>query len=306
MSLTIIDQNHSVTKLERAQELHERIINAATDLVTLLAEMYKDDLYAQLGYDSWLDYLRELGNTVDLSYQYLYRLSNAGTFLLESGLAPDTLRESAVRPILEVLSDRKGFTQDDRRRALDIALGMGGESVTAKQAASAAGYVKLSLENPFLSERIDMGELSIPDALEIHDAMSMVPDDYEHGDLLVSILGHTSDSAVAKLFIRVARAHPDLWNEIAPEIANTGHISTADGRQIEIGKLDTNTLTNYLNSLLSEHGHRLSYRDMYYQVATLVNELNEEIGDTVANPRWRKLVRMANGEFEFEEREVNR
>lgn len=288
----------AITERERAEELHHRILEAATDLVVLLAEMNHDGLYRALGHDSWLDYLKSLSDTVQLSYQHLYRLSRAGTFLLDSGLDPRRLKESAVRPILEDLSDRKGYTQEDRQRALELAMAMGGEDVTAQQAANAAGYIRLSYENPFLLERIDAGEIPIATALNIHETLADIPDNFKDAGLLRAIVGHTSDPAVADLFIRVAKAHSGLWDEIAPEIGNTGYISTANGEQIYISKLDARTLTSYLNALLSEYGQRLSYRDMYYHMAGLVNQMNKELSIPAPHPGWEKLVRMANGQFE--------
>lgn len=249
MDQSIVEsKQHVVLTLQEAQDLDARIVTSSQKLRGDLLDMYNGEGYKALGHEYWGDYLNTVADRTDVKAKALRRWTKAALLEDGTGLELGTFSEGTIRPIIDTLSDRKGFDSDDREAALDLALELSNgiyEAVTAKTARAAAFYVYTEASTPAagndLVDRLKSGEITSEAAYTIAGIMQ---DDDAKG--IEHILAHTSDPDLAGLMVGLRRNEPDKWADIQDTIEMSGYVPTDNG-QVHINEATRGDLIDHLN-----------------------------------------------------------
>jgi hypothetical protein len=234
--------------LEEAEDIDKQIVGGTKELQRLLLRMYYGDGFKLLGYPYWGNYLDSVSERAGVGRKALYRWHKASLLINDGGFDLGDFREGTVRPIIDTLSDRRGFSEDDRIDALDLAVEFSGgniPAVTAPTAQTAAWYVAVSKTAPVngqrIVERMRNGEVTPKDAHLINHIML---DKESEG--MEYILAELSDSDLAKFLVNLRRNGGSTWTDIKETVELSGHIPTSDG-QVPIGSATYDDIVGYLN-----------------------------------------------------------
>lgn len=239
---------HVLLTLEEAQELDERIVTTLIGQLGDLLDMYNGEGYKQLGHTYWGDYLETVSDRAGVKAKALRRWTKAALLEDGSGLELGTFSEGTIRPIIDTLSTRKGFTDEDREAALELAIEFanGVENVTGPIAKSAAYHVAVTARTPeagvALVERLKNGEITSRAAYTISGIMQ---DDPAIG--IEHILAETSDPDLAGFMVGLKRNELYKWEDIQETIEMSGCIPTDNG-QVPIAQATRDHLVDHLNA----------------------------------------------------------
>lgn len=249
MDTSIVEsKQYMILTLEEAQDLDARIVTSSQKLRSDLLNMYNGEGYKALGHEYWGDYLNTVSERTDVKAKALRRWTKAALLEDGTGLELGTFSEGTIRPIIDTLSDRKGFDSDDREAALDLALELSNgiyENVTAKTARTAAFYVYTEATTPpegeALVERLKSGEVTSEAAYTIAGIM-------QHDDAkgIEHILAQTSDPDLAGFMVGLKRNELDKWQDIQETIEMSGFVPTDNG-QVHINAATRGDLIDHLN-----------------------------------------------------------
>lgn len=229
---------------EVASDLHTRIISVAEDLRSLLWKMYTRDGWRVLGFESWHQYLVNLGEAVDYTHQTLRKITDTAALEVESNLPIGTFKEGAMRPIRDILSERKGYPSMTRVKAVDLAVELAGETdkVTEIHARTAAMTISVMFDGPpRLAERLERSEITAASAYEIAEIVS------DESPEVVFLMSEVSDPELAKAVTTISHESPEAWARIVDEVIATGYLPAYDGRHIPLGRATKQDLLDFLN-----------------------------------------------------------
>lgn len=254
------EQTVVLTK-EEAESLHGKIVSGAKSLGEDLLAMYEQEGYKAMGHEHWGDYLRLVSEQVGtIGVKALRRIHNTNLFLHEGGRDIDEYREGTLRPILDILSDGKGYTQGNRERALEVAEEFAGDGrVTAGIAKSAAQYVAVTgnwggevqedgrgagdAANR-LAQRMVGGEISTDFAFQIKQLTQS--DAYGDPRGMEWLLVELGDVSLARFLINLKKNGAKAYEELADEAVATGHFPTKNG-QVPVADATYADVTNWLD-----------------------------------------------------------
>lgn len=235
--------------LDEALALDKEIVDGAEKLRERLLKMYDGRGYEVMGFPSFRQYLTDLGDRIKYDPKALRRIHKAA--LLEEGSGKDigTFKEGSIRPIIDTLSDNKGFTQADRNQALDLAIEFAGgdeDKLTSSVAQTAAYYVEVEKLTPVglerLPERMKHGEVTTEAAHRLCHLMLG-----ERAKGIEDIIAECSDYELAQTLIKLRSSNGDTWTELEGTIRGTGCLPSTNGNQIPIGNATNGNLIDHLN-----------------------------------------------------------
>jgi hypothetical protein len=235
--------------LDEAVKADHGIVHHATNLRQLLITMYERSGWATLGFASWDKYLEDVAPRAGLGNKYLRKIHNVAR--LESGTGHDlgTFKEGTLRPIVDTLSGSKGFTETDRKQALELAIELAGseEELTNKTTQAASWFVYVERKTPRagyrLVERMRSGEVSPKVANEINHVMQASKSEgIEH------ILAEVSDSSLAHGLANVYSTNGEVWQELGETIELSGTMPTGSEKQVPVGKATSGDLQEFLSA----------------------------------------------------------
>lgn len=246
--------------IDEANVLHSMIVSGAKELKQNLLDMYHGEGYKVLGHEHWGDYLGVVSESAGIGRKALRRMHKSTLFLADAGRDIDEYREGTLRPLLDTLSDEKGYTAGHRERALELAEEFAnGNQVTAKIAKSAAQYVAVmgywggetdqeiygagNAAN-LLASRMQNGEVSTEVAYQLMQLM----DEDAHGSPtgMEWVIARVSDISLARYLINLRQYSAKAYEEIEEQIALSGTMPTVDG-QVPIGAASYDDLVRYLD-----------------------------------------------------------
>ena len=187
---------------ERAGELTLLIRQHVSHVRLYLWEMYENDGWKVMGYNSWRDYL--INEFKDISYPYLTRQTKAARLEAIAGGNVGEAKEAHLRPIIESL-DNDGDMIEAYKELASI------DSPTGADAASIAA--RLSVERTgldILKERMRLGHVSPIKALGVANALG----NYKSGAIQI-----VSDPELAELLVRLMKANSETWQEIEQSLS---------------------------------------------------------------------------------------
>jgi hypothetical protein len=241
-------KQHVILTFEEAQDLDIKIVSGVRNILRCLVDMYNGEGYKALGHDNWGEYLGTVSFRAGVKAKALRRWTKAALLEDGTGLELGTFSEGTVRPIIDTLSDRKGFDSNDREAALDLALELSNgiyEEVTAKVARAAAYYIYTEVSTPDagndLVDRLKSGEITSEAAYTISGIMQ--GDDAKG---IEHILAQTSDPDLAGFMVGLRRNEPRKWEDIQDTIEMSGHVPTDNG-QVHINEATRGDLIDHLN-----------------------------------------------------------
>lgn len=250
MNEVVIVADGEQLSVEEAVAIDAELVAGISSIRYQLTTMYTGMGWASLGFNSWEDYLKDLGDRTGSGSKYLRRINNAG--LLESGTGYDlgTFKEGVLRPINETLSDSKGFNESSRADALELAIELAGsiEEVTGNIAQSAACYVVVETKTPEegyrLIERMKNGQISPRSASEICQVIrSTRALGIEH--ILAEITNPRLAHTMANLYSN--SPYGETWTDLVDTIERSGTIPTWAGAQVPIANARNDDFIEYLN-----------------------------------------------------------
>lgn len=240
-------ENKQVILLGRnsAKELDVQIVRSAEHMRSCLYEMYIGEGWRALGFASWQAYLEDVAERAKLTPKTLRKHTRAA--LLESGAGKPigTFSEGSIRPISDVLSARKGFDEEQRTDALELAIEWAGgdKDVTAQISRRAAYYVMVdSCEFNRLAERMRIGDISPEKAVKIMHMLKQT-----NSDTLFLILQEVSDVALASSLFNLTVGESEVGAEIIETIVATGHVPGPHGSQVPLGDARNSHLLGHLH-----------------------------------------------------------
>lgn len=240
---------HPLMTLEEAQILDQRIVTNSINLLRDLLNMYHGEGYGQLGHPDWGSYLETVSDRAGVKAKALRRWTKAALLEDGSGHELGTFSEGTIRPIIDTLSTRKGFTDYDREAALELAIEfVDGEQkdVTGVITQAAAYYIATTSNTPEagteLVERLKSGEITASAAYTISGIMK---DDAAAG--IEHILAQTNDPDLAGFMVGLKSNEIYKWEDIQETIELSGCIPTDNG-QVPIGQATRDHLVDYLNA----------------------------------------------------------
>lgn len=240
---------HITMTLDEALALDKEIVEGAEKLRERLLRMYDGRGYEVMGFPSFRQYLTDLGNRVKYDPKALRRIHKAALLEEGSGKEIGTFKEGSIRPIIDTLSDNKGFTQADRNQALELAIEFAGgdeDNVTGAIAQTAAHYIEVEKLTPVglerLPERMKHGEVTTEAAHKLcHLMLGERAKGIEH------IIAECSDYTLAQTLIKLKSSNGDTWSELQETIERTGCLPSTNGNQIPIGEAVNSNLIDHLN-----------------------------------------------------------
>jgi hypothetical protein len=235
--------------LDEATAADHGIVHHAINLRKSLIEMYERNGWAALGFTSWDKYLEDVAPRAGLGNKYLRKIHNVAR--LESGTGHDlgTFKEGTLRPIVDTLSNSKGFSDLDREQALELAIELAGseDALTSNTTQAASWFVYVERKTPTegsrLVERMRSGEVSPKVANEINHVMQASKSEgIEH------ILAEVSDPSLAHSLANIYSTNGEVWHELGETIQLSGTMPTGSEKQVPIGKATDNDLQGFLTA----------------------------------------------------------
>lgn len=244
---------------EEARKLHKKIVSGAKILKQDLLDMYNTEGFKALGYEYWGNYLEAVSDEAGIGKKALRRMHKSTLFLDGAGRDIDEYREGTLRPLLDTLSDEKGYSAGHRERALELAEEFAGESqVTAKVVKSAAQYVAVmgywggetdqeihgagNAAN-LLASRMQNGEVSTEVAYQLMKLMDETA--YGSPKGMEWVIARVSDVSLARYLINLRKYSTGTYQEIEEQIGLSGTMPTVDG-QVPVGAATYDDLVRYL------------------------------------------------------------
>jgi hypothetical protein len=220
------------------------IVKSASTLRESLLVMYEGEGWRALGNKSWTDYLDDVGYRAGYTSKTLHKFTRAAQLESGAGWKFGTFSEGSIRPISDGLSDRKGFTEEDRVKALDLAITWaGGEgAVTSKHSQMVVAYLTVNRSQyRELARRMHAGKLPAVDALAIKNML-----DHTDDASLYTILQEVTDVGLASTLFNMSGNNTDTWKEVREQILATACIPGAKGKQYPLGEASHANLIGYL------------------------------------------------------------
>jgi len=235
--------------LQEAKKLDTIIIESAKILQETMLEMDLGKGWKALGYKDWGAYLAHVAEDgAGIGVKALRRVHKSTLLTSGAGIEPGVVKESSVRPIIDTLSDRKGFTEDDRQQAYALAIEHADgdvSRVTAKVAQSAAWYVAVTQTTPSdtsLVERLRDGQISPKDAFTIATMVrTKAAEGVEH------LLLGTSDPELAAMLLNLRLQESPQFIDLQETMESTGYMPSSNGEQIKVEDATSADLVRYLN-----------------------------------------------------------
>jgi hypothetical protein len=239
----------STITIEEAEQLDTIIIGSAKILQEKMLEMDKSGGYKLLGYLDWGAYLQHVAEDgAGIGVKALRRVHKSALLTSGAGIEAGIIKESSVRPIIDTLSDRKGYTEDDRQQAFDLAIEHAdgdAQQVTAKIAQSAAWYVAVTDTTPSdtsLVERMRSGQISPGDAFKISLlSQSQAAEGIEH------LLLATGDPELAAMLLNLKLSGSSQFADLQESMESSGYLPSANGKQVKVEDATVTHLVDYLN-----------------------------------------------------------
>lgn len=239
-----------VLSYELATEIDSAIVESAHNLRTHLLYMYEYDGWRALKFNSWSEYLEDVGIRAGYGYKALHKMTRAALLESGAGIELGTFQEGSIRPISDGLSDRKGFTEADRIDALELAISWAGDesSLTSLHANRAVAFITVD-KAPWrkLANRMHAGELPATEAIKILAMLKAIDATKDGSFELDMILQEVSDVALASALFNIAAHEPKKWEELSLQIIATGYIPGARGNQYPIAEARFDHLAGYLS-----------------------------------------------------------
>jgi len=243
--------NNDITPLSvpEAEKLDGDIVAHADSLRELLVEMYERSGWAALGFDSWQTYLKDVSARAGVGSKQLRKIHNVARLEASAGFDLGSFREGSIRPIIDGLSNAKGYTDEDRVSALELAVELAGDTtyVTGSIAQAAASYIIVEKSTPSdgrrLVSRMKHGEIPPMVAAEICEIMNT-----NAAQGLGSILAEVSYAKLAAMLVSVRQTGGDIWEDLKTTITHSGTIPTGDERQVATSAATPSDLIEYLNA----------------------------------------------------------
>lgn len=243
----VVYSNDAPLTMEEAKQIDDEIVSSVGNLRGLLVDMYQRHGWHALGFTSWEEYLQDLAPRANIGTKYLRRIQ--GTALLEAGTDHElgTFKEGTLRPIIDTLSDQKGFTVEDRAAALELAIELAGgeDDVTGKVTQTAAWYMAVEKMTPLagsrLVERMKHGEVSANVASELCQIMRG-----SKADGAEQIIAELSDAQLARVILNVKSTNGEAWKEIRETATLSGTIPSSSG-QVALSDASAKDLVGFLN-----------------------------------------------------------
>jgi len=282
----IVLASSSMTELE-AREATEKIRSGLESVRVELYAIYTREGWLALGYESFNSWA--VGE-FDIHYSYLHRQKN--TALLEEALGIEigSMRESHLRPLIEVLP-----SEDERVEAYRL---LGGQENKAEAYRLAAYEVYLQRHAPtILLGRYEAGLLSLADAYGIAKLVK----DNQPLPAIVNLLSLCSDINLAEALLILSKKGGEVWQEIL-----ASRTVPAYPDPIAIDKATSATLKAWLDTSSAEHRavHVEENRDKYDKRSQVTGEIislvrqfvagkynNDEEGSLLA---WERIVELIN------------
>lgn len=229
----------------------EQIVSSASTLRVALYEMFVHDGWRALGFDSWGAYLNDVSERAKLKPKTLRKHARAGLLEADAHWPVGTFQEGSIRPISDILSDTKGFDQNDRTDALDLAVELAGDDetlVTGELSRNAANLIVIGKSDAkVLQRRLEQSRVSPSVAIQLLWMYKSVPCDTELGRKAQFILQMLSDVALGSLIHSIVKRGGDVAIDIIDTTLMTGFIPGANGMQMSIETATKQHLLGYLN-----------------------------------------------------------
>jgi len=268
-----------------ASVIYDQIVSGAREINRLLLRLYNEEGYKALNYENWGQCLADISKDAGIGVKALRRMHKASLMLNSGGRDILEYKEGTIRPIIDTLSDQKGFTDGHRERALELAEEFAGENkVTASIAKSAAQYVavmsywggevnddySLGVAANTLSARMQDGEITTETAYQLMQLM----DEDAYGDPrgMEWLIASVSDISLARYLINLRANSSEAYASIEEDIKLSGHMPTKDG-QVPINRATYAELVDYLNE---------PYRMKRYEKAVERTQTYKVVGEKAA------------------------
>lgn len=234
-----------------AEEWDSIIVTSATRMRVGLYNMYVHEGWRALGFESWEAYLQDISGRARLTPKTLRKHARAGLLEAEAGYDVGAFKEGSIRPINDILSNRKGFQDLDRVEALDLALEYAGddpEKLTSALATRAAKHVAseravLNSEATDLILRYKRNEVSAETAGELVKVFNKCGNNV----LLEYIVQWLSDPHLANMLLNLTHNGGDVAEDVIEQIYRTGYVPGSNGSQMIINEATKEHFLGYLH-----------------------------------------------------------